>query len=102
MLNFLSFVHTVPFVIICLMFLWKACSKFLLKRAQNQDYDHIVLLLCAAGITAGSIIHSGEHVGAEGFHVFDPCLGYALVLIVLAAKFAKGAILKSVVANKIN
>ena len=75
--------HVLPLYLIVLLFsvqfLWKLWKK---QTIIIQQMDPLLLILSAIGTAAGANAH-GTHLAHD---IFDPCLGYAVVSMCIAAR----------------
>jgi len=74
--------HVIPLCLIVLLFgtqfLWQLLKK---QTIIIKQLDPLLLILSAIGTAAGANAH-----GAHAHDLFDPCLGYAVVSMCVAAK----------------
>ncbi len=75
--------HVLPLYLIVLLFsvqfLWKLLKK---QTIIIHQMDPLLLILSAIGTAAGANAH-GTHFGHD---IFDPCFGYAVVSMCIAAR----------------
>lgn len=79
--------HFLPLCLIAMLLttqiLWKVLKK---QTIVIRQMDPLLLILSAIGTAAGANAHAHAH-GAEIFHsIFDPCFGYAVVSMCVAAR----------------